>query len=901
MPRKIAKKAKPSPLVIGIDDEYQFNAKTGLNDLLSCQAFVYNPGTGLTFSYIHKPKKNYRGRYPRPTLGEFLGLVLYAARKKRVIEDYPRSITLVGFFTRADLCMFDDFHTSLKRKLAAVRGTYVTTSRRLPLRLVLPDGERRVSLSVVDTRLLAPANSNLAMIGDQIGLPKFEIMEGYSIEEMERFRTEQPEAFDEYAIRDAEIAARYAISIFDLFRQLGISGGKPTLGSAGVALFKLLFPNKETWREFLGQDYKSESKTWRPHPDAILVSSFTPGSYHGGMNSIYGVGYSSLGREVLDVDLAGAYTTALAAIGWPDWSSSRYTESLDDLAVVDEAMTFARVKFCFPLEAQPPCLPIRSDHQHGLIYPHEGESWCCGPELVVARSMGCSIVVLNGYRVDWVPGRANPFAIFASNIAKGRKAAKKAGNAMLELVYKLLGNTLYGKISQGVSSKRPIADDVEAHHIFDAETGEMADLPPSSVTSPCIAAFATSLVRAMMLEALHRLPSTAIALQATTDGILFVGSESDIDTSGPVAMAFRRAATLVTGDPDPPIWEVKHRLPRALPFKTRGLISVVPDGWTGKIHLAKAGAHFPEHLKNEIESTRYAEQLYRERKYDTTYERKDLTSLSEQYKTGCDLTAVTRAIRLNWDYDFKNEPIDVCDVEGVISFRTRPWRTLKDFETRRKDFEDWQRSQHRVLRTARDYFDFVEWVALRSTRKLLRTRSDGILPNLARVIAAEAMRRPWRKRPSYAVIAEALARATGKSVTLHTINEIRRRRDLIPHQCVPMLSPDDIEFARVYGTNPIAFEQLRSAILPGSIAEQQFADIWEKRLPAPAPVLETQHINGFDYFRIFEDRCRLLTPNVGPGEAHLRAIEFTVNFCRSKLGIDFEAAKSTVLTALRAA
>ena len=79
------------------------------------------------------------------------------------------------------------------------------------------------------------------------------------------------------------------------------------------------------------------------------------------MNTIYHVGYSPLGREVLDVDLAGAYTTALAAIGWPDWASSRYTKSLDDLAVVDEAMTFAQVKFRFPPETKFPCLPIRSE------------------------------------------------------------------------------------------------------------------------------------------------------------------------------------------------------------------------------------------------------------------------------------------------------------------------------------------------------------------------------------------------------------------------------------------------------------------------------------------------------------------------------------------------------------
>jgi hypothetical protein len=319
-------------------------------------------------------------------------------------------------------------------------------------------------------------------------------------------------------------------------------------------------------------------------------------------------------------------------------------------------MAFAQVKFRFPPDTKFPCLPIRSSNQHGLIYPLQGESWCCGPELVVALAMGATIAVINGYRVDWIAGRANPFVTFSRKIAEGRKAAKASGNAMLELCFKLLGNTLYGKVSQGVSSKRPIADDVEEHRVFDSESGEMTDLPPCSITCPAVGAWITSFVRATMVEALHRLPPTAIALQATTDGILFVGEESDIDTSGPVAQAFRRALSLVTGDVNPQIWVVKHRLPRALAFKTRGLISVVPEDWAGDVHLAKAGARLPDYLQTDVERTRFAEKLYRERNYDTKFERRNLTSLSEQYRKECDLTSKTVMVKLSWDYDWKNEP-----------------------------------------------------------------------------------------------------------------------------------------------------------------------------------------------------------------------------------------------------
>ena len=96
-------------------------------------------------------------------------MVLLGALKAGVIASYPRSITMAGHFTRADLCMFADFHRYLKRRLAAVRGTYVTTDRRLPLNLPFPGGARRVTVAVVDTMLLAPEKSSLAKLGRHVG------------------------------------------------------------------------------------------------------------------------------------------------------------------------------------------------------------------------------------------------------------------------------------------------------------------------------------------------------------------------------------------------------------------------------------------------------------------------------------------------------------------------------------------------------------------------------------------------------------------------------------------------------------------------------------------------------------------------------------------------------------
>ena len=70
--------------------------------------------------------------------------------------------------------------------------------------------------------------------------------------------------------------------------------------------------------------------------------------YHGGLNIAFALGFSPEGRELIDVDLKSAYTTALALIQIPDWNSARGTTSLTDLAVIGEAMTFAYVEIQIP-------------------------------------------------------------------------------------------------------------------------------------------------------------------------------------------------------------------------------------------------------------------------------------------------------------------------------------------------------------------------------------------------------------------------------------------------------------------------------------------------------------------------------------------------------------------------
>jgi hypothetical protein len=96
---------------------------------------------------------------------------------------------------------------------------------------------------------------------------------------------------------------------------------------------------------------------------------------------------------------------------------------------------------------------------------------------------------------------------------------------------------------------------------------------------------------------------------------------------------------------------------------------------------------------------------------------------------------------------------------------------------------------------------------------------------------------------------------------------------------------------------PITYRQV------GRDAVYELADLnrfIEARLAA-APVRRApggQRIGAPDSAAVYETRRKLLVGDVGPDEAHLRAIEFAVGEYRRRTGADFETAKAAVLAAI---
>ena len=256
-------------------------------------------------------------------------------------------------------------------------------------------------------------------------------------------------------------------------------------------------------------------------------------------------------------------------------------------------MTVAYVAYNFPAGTLYPCLPVRASNKRGLVYPIQGHSWCTGPELVVARNLGAEICVEYGYRVDWRRGSVRLFEGITCDINRIRRAAKAAGDTVLDKTVKEVGNSIYGKLAQAVANKRIIEDDCEPRHTFNTKYDRTDILGPSAITNPMMAAYCTGLVRALLFEAISKLsPSTWVGT-ITTDGFLFTGAIGDLDTSGPVSQAFLQARRRIlkrvesaeeykitlAGSPEQIVWEEKHNVPRVLVTKTQGTYTIAPADW----------------------------------------------------------------------------------------------------------------------------------------------------------------------------------------------------------------------------------------------------------------------------------------------------------------------------------
>jgi hypothetical protein len=208
-------------------------------------------------------------------------------------------------------------------------------------------------------------------------------------------------------------------------------------------------------------------KTRRYRPRYLLHENLAKQCFHGGRNECFCYGPTSEMNVALyspweqdwdgerwigeilfrEFDLASAYATALASLRIPDYDRARTTTDPADFR--PDQLGFARVTFSFPPETTRfPCLPVVASDERGLVYPLSGEAYVTAPEIALARHMGAEITVLDGVVIPWAEDSPRPFELVIRELSR-RRAEHPKGSLQNEM-FKQLGNSLYGKLGQGI-------------------------------------------------------------------------------------------------------------------------------------------------------------------------------------------------------------------------------------------------------------------------------------------------------------------------------------------------------------------------------------------------------------------------------------------------------------------
>lgn len=309
-------KALGTPILfIAIDTEYQSNYTMNKNLCLSYQFSAYDMNSGKLKSGIF---------YMNADKEERFSINLLTRNILREIDisisslDGYKIIFIAHFFT-AEWSMLKDC-IELHKKFEYIRKTLITTK---PLKSkFIDENNNTVNLYIdfKDTMLLLPEGfKSLEKASTFIkGYEKIDL----SIEiksNMLRFLQDNPQLFEEYAIRDAEVTLKLFIKLQYLLNTINNTNDiiYPTLASATTKNFKTYSENKFNYEDSKDNikkgKYLHSMQFDRLHSEYKKYESLANRSYMGGLNSSYYMGYCK-NYTFLDIDFRNAYPSAMNLI-----------------------------------------------------------------------------------------------------------------------------------------------------------------------------------------------------------------------------------------------------------------------------------------------------------------------------------------------------------------------------------------------------------------------------------------------------------------------------------------------------------------------------------------------------------------------------------------------------------
>lgn len=200
-------------------------------------------------------------------------------------------------------------------------------------------------------------------------------------------------------------------------------------------------------------------------------------NYKGGRNEsfMYGVDRQTVWY---DYDLTSAYTTAMAGLGHPAYGKGRLISENELKKMKSSEILFSYMiikgKFNFPDSVKYPSIPCYVD-RNTTVYPLKGDCVVTGAEYLLAMNQGCAFEITEVFHLPFDEKALYPFkAIIKEVQAKRREFPKGSIN---NLLYKEMGNSIYGGVVRGMADKRK----------FDIKSGRRLRMEGSDLSNPILA------------------------------------------------------------------------------------------------------------------------------------------------------------------------------------------------------------------------------------------------------------------------------------------------------------------------------------------------------------------------------------------------------------------------------
>lgn len=627
--------------------------------------------------------------------------ISYGFKGKKLSISIKRLLYINMHESAADLSMLSDFE-SFKESFDIVGRSFVTRSKPL----TLDYSKSRVHFR--DNVLIAPAGfASLDKIGGIYGpeYRKIDIGE-YRNGRMRDLLKENKPLFDDYALRDSITTLKHAVSMEEYYVSIGKQGVPLTLSGIAKSYVHLEWAKNgyigyQVRKDLLLGNFTSvlTPKTARSlEISRFLVPYIT--SYRGGRNEsfMYGIDTIKDSKTWYDYDLTSAYTTVMSILGHPDYKKARriFNKTVLEMKSTDFLFNYIvlEVDFVFPEGTKYPSIPTRVDDDVD-IYPLEGKSIITGCEYLTAKSMGCRIYVRDGVIIPFLGVSKNtkpktkdytyniqyktPFR----NIIKELQSKRRAypAKTFYNLLYKTIGNSVYGQVSMGISGKKS----------FDIKTNSYLQVSGGDLSNPILASYITGFARSLIGECLNNVMLlNGSVISVTTDG--FITDISDLedkilglsDINTPCLKLYRDIRRLLTTFDDVNVFdasglEVKNvETLGIISWKTRGQLGFTDGG------ISAATGFQAKFLDKSFLIEEISRILKDQGDKTVDFTQTGLRSATDIYQKGGCLIAKYKDQKYSFYYDNKRQVVDngggmLRENGDVCLLDTKPWKTVEEY------------------------------------------------------------------------------------------------------------------------------------------------------------------------------------------------------------------------------